>query len=164
MFNFFMVVGFICIPVLINYLCGKYISITMRFKLSGSDCVCRHHTISGFHHPKHLFCGIKRSSESSERAVEVMPISSLYPLLPREGGKNSLYGKACFLWRKNRQMEKVMFIQLCKRWQADFSVLSVTQHFLVWDAAKIQELVLWKMGYNMAPGMTIQSFVLPLVC
>lgn len=84
MFNFFMVVGFICIPVLINYLCGKYISITMRFKLSGSDCVCRHHTISGFHHPKHLFCGIKRSSESSERAVEVMPISSLTPCSPEK--------------------------------------------------------------------------------
>lgn len=84
MFNFFMVVGFILIPVLINYLCGKYISITMCFKLCGSDCVCHHHTISGFHHPKHLFYGIKRSSEGCGSHADQLTL----PLAPQRRWKN----------------------------------------------------------------------------
>lgn len=73
--NSFIIIRFIFIPVLINYLCGKHSSFTTCFERNGSNwdfCL----SVSGSHQPKQLIYAIK-SSESSDQAGEVLLICSL---------------------------------------------------------------------------------------
>lgn len=162
-FKFFMVVGFIFIPVLINYLCWKYIWITMWFKLSGSNRDCHCNTISGSHHLKYLVYGINKGSDRSERAVKVMLISSLSPSLPEEGVKITQHRKACVWWRKNWWAEGVVFISLCERWQTDFSVLTYSSAWsgMLWRS-KSTDCGRW--GITWYQGWNRGNFVLPLMC
>lgn len=162
-FEFFMVVGFIFIPILINYLCRKYISITVWFERSGNNWDCHRNTISGSHHLKYLVYGINRSSDRSEGAVTVMLISSLSPLLPGEGVKITQYRKECVWRRKNWWAEGVALILLCEWWQLDCSAVtySSAQSGMLWRSKSMDCRrwdITWYQGWNRS------NLVLPLVC
>lgn len=102
MFKFFMVVGLIFLPVLINHLCWKYISITVWFKLNRSNWDCHCDTISVSHYLKHLFYGISRSSNRPERTVEIWMVRFLSPPLPGEGAETTWCRKPCVWWKKKK--------------------------------------------------------------
>lgn len=158
-----MIVEFIFIPVLINYLCWKYISITMWFELSGSNWDCHYNTISGSHHLKYPVYGINRSSDRFESTAKVMIISLFSPSLPREAVKITWYRKVSLWWRKKQWAEGVVFISLCERWQPDFFVMTYisTQSGMLWRSKSTscgRWHITWYQRWNRG------NFVFSLVC